>query len=84
MDECTAVEQQIVEAPIDGLESIVGKLALVWSTDWANVDSKPGLAMRTVLDFLAEQTGWDPYMVHDREGAPVVFSGETERDGSES
>ena len=75
-DECIAIEVQISEAPVDGLESIIGKLALIWSTDWANVHSRSGVAMRTVLDFLAEQTGWDPFMVHDREGEPIRFSKE--------
>ena len=73
-DECLVIEARIAEAPIDGLESILGKLALIWSTDWANVDSMPGLALRSVLDFLAGQTGWDPYMLYDREAELVRFS----------
>ena len=75
-EECLAVEARIVEAPIDGLESIIGKLALTWSTDWANIDSNPGLAMRSVLDFLAEQTGWDPYVLYDHDSEAVRFSKE--------
>ena len=75
-EECVAIEVRISEAPVDGLESIIGKLALIWATDWANVYSRSGVAIRTVLDFLAEQTGWDPYILYDREAELVRFSKE--------
>ena len=48
------------EAPVDGLESIAGKLALLWNVDQPVPTGGPYLALRTVLDFLAGQTGWDP------------------------
>lgn len=74
MDECRAIEERIAEAPIDGLESLVGKLALIWSGAEVSTGSPPSIALLTVLDFLAEQTGWDPFMVYDRDGEPVRFS----------
>lgn len=51
MDKCAIVEKRIVEAPVDGLESLVGKLALLWNA--GQIHAPP---LRQVLDFLAEPT----------------------------
>ena len=87
MDECCAIEQRIAEAPVDGLESLVGKLALLWNVDKPQA-GLPFDALQTVLEFLAEQTGWDPFMVYDRDGGLETDSAppqdETEREGGAS
>ncbi len=84
IDECRAIEQRIAEAPVDGLESLVGKLAIVWNADQILTGTTPGRALLTALDFLAEQTGWDPFMVYGRDGKVAPLPDDTEREGGGS
>ena len=69
---------------MDGPESLVAKLAIIWNSDrgWVTGDPR-GIALIAVLDSLAEQTGWDPFIEYDRNDEVIPLH-ETEREGGET
>ncbi len=80
----TAIECKIEEAPIDGLESLIAKLAIIWNTDrgWVGGDSR-SIALSSVLNFLAGETGFDPFIEYDRSDEMIALR-ETEPEGGGS
>lgn len=81
----TAIECQIAEAPINGLESLIAKLAIIWNTDRGWIGSDPrSIALSSVLDFLAGETGFDPFIEYDRDDEMIPLSTETKQDGDAS
>ena len=69
-----SVEHRIAEAEADGLLSLVVKLAVLWNNSIADTgDTRDDnvLMVRSALDYLAKQTGLDPYVTYDRDCKPI-------------
>ena len=69
-----SVEHRIAEAEADGLLGLAVKLAVLWNNSIADTgDPNEGdaLLVGSALDYLAKQTGIDPYVTYDRDCKPI-------------
>ena len=69
-----SVEHRIAEAEADGLLGLAVKLAVLWNNSIADTgDPNEGdaLMVGSALDYLAKQTGIEPYVTYDRDCKPI-------------
>ena len=64
-------ERQIAEAEADGLLGLAVKLAVLWNSSIADHGGNNIELTRSALDYLAQQTGIDPYVTYDRDCNPI-------------